>query len=177
MTDDTQNPGGWPDPARPGVPLNPERDGWQIVRHKGNGAFVPRYWERDHWHAGVGVRWPSVPPDEAARMWDYAGPMLTPAEVAAREAAAAEAMREACAKRMAHMPANRWDGDPCQMIRTLPLPAPDALARALDEARREGMLEAAAALNGVSGVMPNTAAAGIEAAKITIRAAAERITP
>ena len=29
------NPKNWPDPARPGVPLFPERDGWHIVKFLG----------------------------------------------------------------------------------------------------------------------------------------------
>lgn len=98
MSSDTQNPGGWPDAARPGVPANPERDGW-------------------HWLSGVTERpaafeWRSasggwlfhraqhnvMPPSDFAN-WLYHGPCLTPAEVAAREAAARREGIEAAASR------------------------------------------------------------------------------
>ena len=76
---------GWPNPARPGVPLNSERDGWHIVTHS-NGKSVPRFWRAapaEHWEA---VGWSSatpLPPADAARAWRYEGMMHTPAEVAA----------------------------------------------------------------------------------------------
>jgi hypothetical protein len=51
--------------------------------------------------------------------------------------AEAEAMREACAVRVAHLPASRYEGAPCEWIRALPLPTPDALSRVRAEAIKE----------------------------------------
>lgn len=85
------DPNGWPDPQRPGVPMNPERDGWHIV----NGG--PRIWDayNQHWKWNDGIEVFRAPPEQAARQgWGYKGPLLviTPAEVAAR---VAEARRDA----------------------------------------------------------------------------------
>lgn len=57
--------------------------------------------------------------------------------VAAREAAAALAMREACADYVADCLAELGLPLGVASIRALPLPAPDALARALEQARVE----------------------------------------
>lgn len=65
------------------------------------------------------------------------------AALTAQVAAAVQAEREACAQSMAHMPANRWDGDPCQIIRARG--DTSALDAALAKARAEGM-EAAAVI-------------------------------
>ena len=85
----------WPDPSRPGVPLNPERDGWHWV-----GYFVGQVPRARFWYAednGWGFGPPATEPENC----HYYGPILYPAEVAAREAAAfkrgAEAMRADCA--------------------------------------------------------------------------------
>jgi hypothetical protein len=86
----TPRPNGWPDPARVGVPVEPERDGWHwltwtptntpfAVQWTPSGQWLPsRYWQqaRHEW---------------AARMCHYIGPALLPAEVAA---AVAQARRE-----------------------------------------------------------------------------------
>ena len=83
-------PGGWPDASRPGVPMHPERDGWHWLQWVGlfpaDQADAPtvRRWEKDGWWDGSMHR--------HARYWQqgwrYLGPCLTPAEVAARDAAA-----------------------------------------------------------------------------------------
>jgi hypothetical protein len=158
MTDD---PNGWPDPARPGVPLNPERDGhhWCCVYPS---LPFPIVWRHD----GIGFCWDNgYSPEQAAKHWRYLGPCLTPAEVQAHSAAAAAEMREACAKIVdAHAAAAKRcseEGDVIYRIRAeflansyaitqaandvrvTPLPAPDALARMLAEAKRAGMDQAA----------------------------------
>jgi hypothetical protein len=77
--------------------------------------------------------------------------LYTEAEVAAREAAAAAEMRETCAAWCAvKEQTSRSFGShadayeiAARNIRALPLPAPDALARMLAEAKRAGMEEAA----------------------------------
>lgn len=83
----------WPAPARPGVPLNPEKDGWHWVQH-GNGAIVPRFWRCDHWegvgHSGI----TPIEPSEAAIAWTYLGPILTPDEATALQKRCEEAERE-----------------------------------------------------------------------------------
>jgi hypothetical protein len=154
------DPNGWPDPERPGVPENPERDGWHWLHTQVDD--LPWFWnaERQHWFDGAGVY--NTPSDMHEIGWCYLGVAHTPAEVAAREAAAAEAMRAACAARhdegSATMDAQTTieRADPiagaasriatnnaarqahilaADAIRALPLPAPDALARVRAEAQ------------------------------------------
>lgn len=95
MTDNN----GWPDADKPGVPLEPERDGWHWLRTP-YGEEAPYYWcaagkcERGRWPS----RWADVsenewPPTDCA----YLSPCLTPSEIAAREAAAWIAGRDAAA--------------------------------------------------------------------------------
>jgi hypothetical protein len=87
---------GWP--GKPGVPLNPERDGWHWLVQKN--AQFPEVWE---WNAGplgavaeygdqsIGA-WlegeGNGQPKEMAKWYRYLGPALTPAEVVARIATA-----------------------------------------------------------------------------------------
>jgi hypothetical protein len=64
----------WPDPDKPGVPLNPDVDGFHWL---GNAAFV--------WVAKVenwGLNGIGFPPEFFANT-SYHGPVLTPAEVSA----------------------------------------------------------------------------------------------
>jgi len=88
---------GWPDPARPGVPLNPERDGWHWLEWmdycgtKPTGIIDQFKWERDgYWDRTT---------HRSARYWAcwrYLGPCLTPAEVDARfKEARRDALEEA----------------------------------------------------------------------------------
>lgn len=148
MTD----PNGWPDASKPGVPLNPERSG-------------------AHWRSGIPSWWVStshmwrnwgdwVTPANAARS-TYEGPCLAPTEVAAREAAAAEAMRAVCAR--AAMVEIGWNAAKAEVrkaiamqaahtvnaIRERPLPSPDALARLIADAEKRGMEKAAGIAEGL----------------------------
>ena len=67
----------WLDPARPGWPLNPEKDGWHWVENKFTGDRRAALWLTDlHW----GLR---VPTHEMAEACIYLGPVLTPEEEAA----------------------------------------------------------------------------------------------
>jgi hypothetical protein len=88
------NNNGWPDPARPGVPMNPERDGWHWVADKdGIGKPWVEYWNgRDSW-APV-----SATPNFICWHWRYIAPVLTPAEADARVAQARRDALEDCAK-------------------------------------------------------------------------------
>jgi hypothetical protein len=94
MTD----PNGWPDPQRPGVPMNPERDGYHWL------GAVDRGEPTGHtavmlWFAGTGfyaIEAVPVSHRNITEHWRYLGPCLTPAEVAARVAEARrDALREA----------------------------------------------------------------------------------
>ena len=93
MTDNTQNPGGWD-----GYPENPERDGPHVIRHKDSGDEWTALWHCGEWIDASS----DFGPSHAAIYYDYIGPCLTPAEVAARVeaarregiAAAANAVRE-----------------------------------------------------------------------------------
>lgn len=149
---------GWPKFSEAGVPLHPERDGWHWVDE------CAREWSaaEQAWldHAGDPV------PASTYMRFRYLGPCHTPAEVQAREAAAAEAMREQAAqvlrKKASTYHAEHGSYDSSTGVTEYPgdgsdwmmdweetaddidaLPAPDALARALAEAKREGMMEAA----------------------------------
>ena len=74
-----QNPGGWPDAARPGVPANPERDGWHWLRRASDGQIICTKWsaEQGGWVDGVTLSPASVVEFGVT----YLGPCLTPAEV------------------------------------------------------------------------------------------------
>ena len=79
----------WPDPARPGVPLNPDQEGWHWVQRVDKG-FVPSpriiLWT-DDWTSRQ-FSWDAIgyEADERklGRDFRYLGPCLTPAEVEAR---------------------------------------------------------------------------------------------
>jgi hypothetical protein len=92
----------WPDPDKPGVPLNPERDGWHWIVGWSDKLFVAE-WDSDQkdyvWFDGG-----DDPSGMVENGWTYAGPVLMPAEVDAFRAenarlreVATEAEREACA--------------------------------------------------------------------------------
>lgn len=109
---------GWPDPSRPGVPLNPERIGAHWLRRKSGGLEA---WAWDPDADGCGTEYSGAwqeadgdgQPDDMARWAIYEGPCLTPAEVAALVEQArregAKAMRDECRAEM------------CR-LRSLPLP-------------------------------------------------------
>jgi hypothetical protein len=93
---------GWPDPARPGVPLNPDRDGWHWLKTPDEND-APYEWrgsgecERGRWPA----YWVLVDADN----WQpaectYIAPVLTPAEVEARVKQARRDGREEAARRI-----------------------------------------------------------------------------
>lgn len=94
----------WPNPDKPGVPLNPERDGWHWLCTP-DGDDVPYEW-RVAGECERG-RWPSywVNDDDGWKGEDciYIAPCIPPAEITAREQAAAVAMRELCAKALEDM--------------------------------------------------------------------------
>ena len=69
-----------------GRPENPERDGWHFLQHPEDLRPVPTPWDAAHaaWCSG-GMH---SPQGVVELGYHYVGPCLTPAEVAAREAAA-----------------------------------------------------------------------------------------
>ena len=75
----TADPNGWPE--RPGVPENPEVDGWYWLQNrKPNRAPYPVRWK-----AGEGWVWNTVayfPTADTAARYRYLGPCLLPAEAA-----------------------------------------------------------------------------------------------
>jgi hypothetical protein len=78
----------WPDPARPGWPLHPERPGKHWLRSP-DGMFCFSVWfvtdnpNESFWERGPG--W-SSPAAIARKGWTYLGPCLIPDEVAAIKA-------------------------------------------------------------------------------------------
>lgn len=105
---------GWPDPARPGVPLNPEVEGPHLLGWADNTPGEFAYWWapdhprcRDHSEpacpgyatAGSGF----MSPYGASRHYRYIGPVITPAQHAAEVERARRDEREACAKVIGQM--------------------------------------------------------------------------
>lgn len=147
MTTDTGWPGG------PGVPLNPERDGWHWLRDNNPGEIVAALWngpDCTHWSnvwdfagndEGLG-------PESVARYYAYVAPCILPAELAAAEAAAAREAVEACAKWHDDRAAARhyagFIGDAAvhevyaEAIRALPPRPSGALDRMIAEAEKRG---------------------------------------
>jgi hypothetical protein len=126
---------GWPDASKPGVPMNPERDGWHWLEVRGLPAR-PHFWRhkvlQPDGSGPVGLWLDLHDGRSAASMATthlYLGPCFTPAEVAAREAARAEAMRTQCADYIAECLAALGLPFSVESVRALPIPAHDALAR------------------------------------------------
>ena len=85
---------GWP--GEPGVPLNPERDGWHWCER--DGGLEPRFWSSGQqlW-AGSRNSW--ISPKMLLALFGYAGPCLTPTEVDARvKEARHDALEEAVSR-------------------------------------------------------------------------------
>jgi hypothetical protein len=101
MTDTT--PGGWPD--KPGVPQNPERDGWHWVMMREGVPFRPRACFWDASRPGWAVPGSAKLREDAGPEWRYLGPCHTPAEVAALVEAVRRDEREAWATIVAELAA------------------------------------------------------------------------
>lgn len=73
---------GWP--GKPGVPLNPERDGWHWVKSLTTGGLMCAEWRADRigWSLYRSTSEHHAP--NTMFSWGYLGPCLTPAEVGAR---------------------------------------------------------------------------------------------
>jgi hypothetical protein len=91
----------WPDPERPGVPLNPEKDGWHWLKESGDDP-TPYYWcpGFNNWHLrgddDYGGGWKT--PEFTSRYYSYVGPCLTPVEVFEFASSVAMRERERCAR-------------------------------------------------------------------------------
>ncbi len=87
---------GWPE--RPGVPANPERDGWHWIvwDEYADDITFPHQWvpQDQSWAAYDGWKRPTFQPP----FYRYLGPCLLPAEVAALVEEARREEREACAE-------------------------------------------------------------------------------
>ena len=83
---------GWPDPDKPGVPLNPEKDGIHWLFSEKPTKYHPVNWaaEINAWQVGS----PWTPKMMAETRLYYLGPVLTPAEADALRAENAR-LREA----------------------------------------------------------------------------------
>lgn len=147
----TADPAGWPDPARPGVPLHPERDGWHWLHHKEDMRPIPAMWNAAlaGWTCGT-LHSPGWIVDLG---YTYLGPCILPADLAAERAAAAEQMREACAEacdgHAETLALNAVGGlavvaarTSAAIIRSLPIPDASALAERDERMREEGSREA-----------------------------------
>ncbi|OUJ10311.1 hypothetical protein [Acetobacter sp. DsW_059] len=84
----------WPDPARPGFPMFPDRDGWHVVN-----IYSPflLFWNHESelwWDKSQRYYWtiPEITEDTASH--SYIGPVLTPDQI--KEVRREE--RERCAK-------------------------------------------------------------------------------
>lgn len=132
-----------------GRPQNPERDGPHVIRHKDSGDEWTALWHCGEWIDASG----DFGPSHAAIYFDYIGPCLTPAEVAAHVAAAWERGRKDTLEAVASPSPDDWQdneavrvlAEACRYAASLAPPADlsDALAKREAAARREG-IEAAA---------------------------------
>lgn len=128
------DPNGWPFIDRPGVPLNPERDGWHWL------AWDPAWPEPAYWD-GEWSR--SDTSNLSVRTARYLGPMHTPAEVAALVAAGQEGMREACAR--AAMVEIGWNAPKAEVRKAIAMQA----AHTVNAIRERPLPDAAATLDRV----------------------------
>jgi hypothetical protein len=92
----------WPDPARPGVPLNPERDGWHWLVCPLKHDVFPRFWRAagEAQNCRWAAKWLYSRNDWNPKECTYLGPALTPAEVEARVAQARRDALEEAARAM-----------------------------------------------------------------------------
>ena len=88
---------GWPDLDKPGVPLNPERDGRHWLFDAKSNVSFPEFWVAGMGAWAVGDVW--TPRMVAEMGLHYQGPVLTPAEADALRAENARmrgALEETC---------------------------------------------------------------------------------
>ena len=79
-------------PGKPGVPLNPEKDGWHWVRRTENNMPFPLKWTND-WTGSRDYCWAimgSGEPEDVAKNFCYLGPVLSHDEATALQARVAE---------------------------------------------------------------------------------------
>jgi hypothetical protein len=69
----------WPDPVRPGVPLNPERDGWHWVQN-GKGRPSCQQWKAGMWSISGEGGWTAAQVATLLHL-RYIGPCLLPFEI------------------------------------------------------------------------------------------------
>lgn len=150
-----------------GVPDNPSADGWHWLHHPEDLRPIPAMWnaELQGWTCGS----LHSPGGIVELGYRYLGPALLPAEVAAREAAAAEAMREACVgkleekrRRVVKHYGLGDEGqelrfalhDMIEAVRSLPIPSASALAERDERMREEGRREERAACAKIASETP-----------------------
>ena len=108
-------------PGKPGVPLNPARDGWHWLTRK-NGLW-PEAWRWNPDADGRGA-WAETDcdgqPEEMVKWYRYIGPCLTPAEVDARvQQAKRDALEEAARRILIYFNNNHIAQNTAAAIRAL----------------------------------------------------------
>lgn len=78
MTDEQiNNPNGWPDPSRPGIPLHPEVEGWHVTEGRSAGNIGVTWWTGTEWGGGDFVRLLNTNPE-----WHrYVGAVMSEASI------------------------------------------------------------------------------------------------
>jgi hypothetical protein len=74
---------GWPDPARPGVPMNPEQDGWHWVQSC-EGTPSCQQWKAGMWSISGEGGWTAAQVSTLLHL-RYLGPCMMPLEIADAE--------------------------------------------------------------------------------------------
>jgi hypothetical protein len=75
---DNKNYNNSPDPNKPGVPLNPEKDGWHWVQWPNGGSLECQRWGRGVANFRGWAEWRN---GYMAAQYRYLGPVLTPEEI------------------------------------------------------------------------------------------------
>lgn len=131
----TSDANGWPDASKPGVPMNPERDGIHLLA-QGDFEMVAEWSAKEQkWMQGGLCCGGSCSPGYAASATfeprvRYLGPCLTPAEAQHRERAAAAAAWLAARDDAADIADGIGEHGSALEIRALPPPANAAAALA-----------------------------------------------
>ncbi|KXV59960.1 hypothetical protein AD947_03095 [Acetobacter tropicalis] len=84
-------PTNWPNPERPGVPPNPERDGLYAMRI--DEKFIVRYWTATRQHYSLVPGWENGISPSDASVFTFCGEILAPAQISEMLAAERERIK------------------------------------------------------------------------------------
>lgn len=87
-------PTNWPNPERPGVPPNPERDGLYAMRI--DEKFIVRYWSATRQHYSLVPGWENGISPSDASVLTFCGEILTPMLIAEMLAGERERCSNVC---------------------------------------------------------------------------------